>query len=113
MSLNVAPPKSTKAPALRVPPLAPPFRVVLIEPEIPPNTGNVARICAATCSPLHLVGPLGFRIDDHAVKRAGLDYWHLVELHRHLDWPHFQHEASPGRCWLFTAHASRSWFDPS
>src|SRR5438445_641030 len=58
MSLNVAPPKSTKAPALRVPPLAPPFRVVLIEPEIPPNTGNVARICAATCSPLHLVCPL-------------------------------------------------------
>src|SRR5207247_2654536 len=51
--------------------------------------------------------------DDHAVKRAGLDYWHLVELHRHLDWAHFQHDVGPRRCWLFTAHARRSWFDPA
>jgi tRNA (cytidine/uridine-2'-O-)-methyltransferase len=101
---------------LRVPPLQPAFQVVLVEPEIPPNTGNVARLCAATRSPLHLVGPLGFRIDDHAVKRAGLDYWHLVDLRRHLDFPHFEHahrkEAPEGaRRWLFTAHAKRSWFD--
>jgi len=103
---------------LRVAPLAPPFHVVLVEPEIPPNTGNVARICAATSSPLHLVGTLGFRIDDHAVKRAGLDYWHLVDLRRHLDWAHFLHsfekDSPPGpapRKWLFTAHAERSFFD--
>jgi tRNA (cytidine/uridine-2'-O-)-methyltransferase len=99
---------------LRTEPLAPPFHVVLVEPEIPPNTGNVARLCAATSSPLHLVGPLGFRIDDHAVRRAGLDYWHLVEMHRHFDFPHFAHafgRRSPGgRLWYFTAGASQSWF---
>jgi tRNA (cytidine/uridine-2'-O-)-methyltransferase len=105
----------------RVPPLDPPYHVVLLEPEIPPNTGNVARICAATSSPLHLVGTLGFRIDDHAVKRAGLDYWHMVDLRRHLDWQHFLHAfemtfpalpgSRPPRRWLFTAQARRSWFD--
>lgn len=101
---------------LRVPPLQPAFQVVLLEPEIPPNTGNIARLCAATSSPLHLVGPLGFRIDDHAVRRAGLDYWHLVDVRRHLDFAHFIHahekEAPAGaRRWLFTAHARKSWFD--
>jgi tRNA (cytidine/uridine-2'-O-)-methyltransferase len=99
---------------LRTAPLAPPFHVVLVEPEIPPNTGNVARLCAATSSPLHLVGPLGFRIDDHAVRRAGLDYWPLVTLHRHFDFPHFAHAFSllspGGRLWLFSATATRSWF---
>jgi tRNA (cytidine/uridine-2'-O-)-methyltransferase len=60
-----------------------PFHVVLVEPEIPPNTGNVARLCAGTGSPLHLVGKLGFRIDEHAVRRAGLDYWHLVDVQTH------------------------------
>ncbi len=54
--------------------------MVLVEPEIPPNTGNVARLCAATASPLHLVGTLGFRIDEHSVRRAGVDYWHLVDV---------------------------------
>ena len=113
---------------LRVPPLVPPLHVALIEPEIPPNTGNVARLCAATSSPLHLVGPLGFKIDAHAVKRAGIDYWHLVDVRRHLDFPHFAHahgrDASTisttstasirtPRRWLFTAHARRSWFDPT
>src|SRR5690606_37585619 len=58
--------------------LHPPLQIVLVEPEIPPNTGNVARLCAATGSVLHLVGKLGFRTDEHAVRRAGLDYWHLV-----------------------------------
>ena len=92
--------------------------MVLVEPEIPPNTGNVARLCAATTSPLHLVGPLGFRIDDHAVKRAGLDYWPLVDLRRHLDFAHFEHAFSreppdglPRRRWLFSAHATQSFFD--
>jgi tRNA (cytidine/uridine-2'-O-)-methyltransferase len=60
-------------------------RVVLIHPEIPPNTGNVARTCAATCTPLHLVEPLGFEISDRQLRRAGLDYWPLVDLHRHAD----------------------------
>ena len=70
---------------LRAAPLARPFHVVLVEPEIPPNTGNIARLCAATGCPLHLVGKLGFRIDEHAVRRAGLDYWHLVDVRTHAD----------------------------
>src|SRR4051812_18967829 len=59
------------------------LHVALWEPEIPPNTGNVARLCAATGAALHLVGRLGFRIDDKSLRRAGLDYWDAVEVHRH------------------------------
>lgn len=58
-----------------------PFSIVLVEPEIPPNTGNIARTCAATGTSLHLVKPLGFNIDDKTVRRAGLDYWKHVDLH--------------------------------
>ncbi len=98
---------------LRSNPLDAPFHVVLVEPEIPPNTGNVGRLCAATGSKLHLVGKLGFQIDDHAVRRAGLDYWHLVDLTVHLDFQHFVHafrKVSPnGRLHLFTAHAKKSY----
>ncbi len=61
------------------------IHVALVEPEIPPNTGNVARLCAATRTPLHIVGATGFRLDDRAVRRAGLDYWPEVNLRRHLD----------------------------
>lgn len=68
---------------LRSQPVERPFHIVLVEPEIPPNTGNVARLCAATRSALHLVGKLGFRIDEHSVRRAGLDYWHLVDVKTH------------------------------
>jgi tRNA (cytidine/uridine-2'-O-)-methyltransferase len=57
-----------------------PFHIVLVEPEIPPNTGNIARLCGATCSILHLVGKLGFSTDDRALKRAGLDYWNEVDI---------------------------------
>ena len=60
-----------------------PYHVALIEPEIPPNTGNIARLCGATWTPLHLVGRLGFRVDEKAVRRAGLDYWDEVEIHYH------------------------------
>lgn len=102
-------------PRLRAAPLSPPFHVVLVEPEIPPNTGNIARLCAATQSPLHLVGRLGFRIDEHAVRRAGLDYWHLVTVHQHVDFAHFLNafgRASPGGALhLFTAQAERSYLD--
>jgi len=61
------------------------LRVALVEPEIPQNTGNIARLCAATNTQLHIVGVTGFRLDDRAVKRAGLDYWDEVSLHRHRD----------------------------
>jgi tRNA (cytidine/uridine-2'-O-)-methyltransferase len=61
------------------------IHVALVEPEIPPNTGNIARLCAATRTPLHIVGVAGFRLDDRAVRRAGLDYWPEVSLSRHRD----------------------------
>jgi len=61
------------------------FSVALIEPEIPQNTGNIARLCAATRAQLHVVGVTGFRLDDRAVRRAGLDYWEQVSIHRHRD----------------------------
>ena len=61
------------------------LHVVLVEPEIPPNTGNIARLCAATNTHLHIVGVTGFRMDDRTLKRAGLDYWDEVVLHRHMD----------------------------
>jgi tRNA (cytidine/uridine-2'-O-)-methyltransferase len=102
---------------LRAPPLVRPFDIVLVEPEIPPNTGNVARICAATGCPLHLVGRLGFRIDEHAVRRAGVDYWHLVEVNEHLDLAAAESAMAAlrggtrGRSWLFSAKAKRSYLD--
>ncbi|MFU8885218.1 MAG: tRNA (cytidine(34)-2'-O)-methyltransferase [Cyanobacteriota bacterium] len=67
-------------------------RVVLYQPQIPPNTGNVARTCAATAQELHLVAPLGFEISDRQLRRAGLDYWPLVPLHQHADWGELQRE---------------------
>ena len=76
------------------------LNVVLVEPEIPPNTGNVARLCAATGSVLHLVHPLGFRIDDRHLRRAGLDYWHLVEVRHHRSLEAFL-EATRGEPRLF------------
>lgn len=62
------------------------MHIVLIEPQIPPNTGNIARLCAVTGCELHLVEPLGFSIDDKHVKRAGLDYWHFVKIHVHKNY---------------------------
>ena len=98
----------TAGPRLRASPLETPFRIVLLEPEIPQNTGNIARLAAATASPLHLVGPLGFRIDEHAVRRAGLDYWHLVDLHRHDALGDFTAAHPAARLRLFSATATRS-----
>lgn len=67
-----------------------PFNIVLVNPEIPPNTGNIARLCAATGSLLHLVHPLGFQINDKHLKRAGLDYWPLLKVIEHEDWKCFE-----------------------
>src|SRR5712691_10870471 len=104
---------SNTTPRLRALPLPTPFHIVLVEPEIPPNTGNIARLCAATASPLHLVGTLGFRIDEHSVRRAGVDYWHLVNVRQHVDFAHFLHafakESPSGRLHLFSAIAERSY----
>ena len=73
------------------------MRIVLFEPEIPPNTGNIARLCAATKTPLHLIEPLGFKIDDKHLKRAGLDYWEHVKLTIHPDLNHFIKTVQPHR----------------
>ena len=99
------------APKLRCPALRPAFQVVLVEPEIPPNTGSVARTCAATSSPLHLIEPLGFRIDDRSLKRAGIDYWHLVQVHVHASFGAFRAAAPDLRLHLFTANAERSYLE--
>ncbi len=79
--------------------------VALWEPEIPPNTGNIARLCAATGVPLHLIGRVGFRLDERTLRRAGLDYWPAVELHRHTTMEEFR-ENFPGRLCCFSAHAT-------
>jgi len=97
---------------LRAKPIERPLHVVLVEPEIPPNTGNIARLCAATQSVLHLVGRLGFRIDEHAVRRAGLDYWHLVDVRTHVDFAQFLHvfeKESGGALHLFSAQTEKSY----
>src|ERR1043165_1810966 len=65
------------------------MHIILVEPEIPPNTGNVARLCAATRTVLHLIEPLGFKLDDTQLKRAGMDYWEHVEWHRWQNWSEF------------------------
>ncbi len=75
------------------------LHVALFEPEIPPNTGNVARLCAATGARLHLVGRLGFRIDDKTLKRAGLDYWPAVDLVRHHTFEEFEAALGSARVW--------------
>jgi tRNA (cytidine/uridine-2'-O-)-methyltransferase len=85
------------------------LRVALVEPEIPPNTGNIARLCAATFTPLHLVGKLGFRTDDKAVKRAGLDYWSEVEIHYHLNLDDLYASLPGCRFLYFTTKAERSY----
>jgi len=100
-----------QGPKLRCPPPRTPLRVVLVEPEIPPNTGSIARTCAATGSALHLVEPLGFRIDDRSLKRAGIDYWHLVQVHVHASFTAFVDAHPQTRLHLFTAEAKRSYLD--
>lgn len=77
------------------------MHVVLVEPEIPPNTGNIARLCAATNSPLHLIEPFGFTLDDKQLKRAGMDYWQQVHWRRWPNWREFQENLPVGACfWL-------------
>jgi tRNA (cytidine/uridine-2'-O-)-methyltransferase len=77
------------------------MNVVLLEPEIPPNTGNVARLCAATKSVLHLIEPFGFKLDDTQLKRAGMDYWQHVEWHRWANWKAFEAQLpADARLWF-------------
>ncbi len=100
-------------PAMRLAPAAAvgdaPLHIVLVEPQIPPNTGNVARLCAATGCALHLVEPLGFRIDDRALKRAGLDYWDALAVVLHPSLDDFVTRYPAERCWLLSTRAARSY----
>lgn len=86
------------------------LHVALVEPQIPPNTGNVARLCAATGTPLHLVEPLGFSLDGAELKRAGLDYWDAVELWVHPGWRAFRDAIARERCLYFSARGTRSFW---
>lgn len=90
-------------------------QIVLVNPEIPPNTGNIARTCAATDTPLHLVQPLGFELSDRYLKRAGLDYWPYVDLHLHDSIDDFLQRAKSthGRLIGFTARVESSYTDIS
>ena len=85
------------------------MNIVLVEPEIPPNTGNVARLCAATKTTLHLVEPFGFKLDDAQLKRAGMDYWQHVEWHRWKNWSVFElaHRADAARFWFIESKGPR------
>src|SRR5215210_3854219 len=87
------------------------FHVALVEPEIPPNTGNVARLCAATRTPLHVVGATGFRLDDRAVRRAGLDYWPEVDLRRHRDLSALYESLPAARFLYLTTKAERPYYE--
>jgi len=88
------------------------FNIVLVEPEIPPNTGNIARLCAATGSVLHLVEPLGFSIDDRQLKRAGLDYWKSVELHLWQNLAQIQAAADKSvDFWYLSTKAAKSYLE--
>ncbi len=85
------------------------IRVALVEPEIPPNTGNIARLCAATRVPLHIVGVTGFRLDDRAVRRAGLDYWPEVDLQRHVDLDDLYQSLPKARFLYLSTKADKSY----
>lgn len=84
------------------------FHVVLVEPDIPQNTGNIIRLCANTGAQLHLIEPLGFPMDHAKMRRAGLDYHEYATVQAHRDWPSFlaSHKPDPGRVFFFSSHAS-------
>lgn len=86
-----------------------PFHIVLVEPEIPANTGNIARTCAATGCTLHLVRPLGFSTDDKVLKRAGLDYWHSVQVEYHNSFWHLKEKYPEGRFFCATTKAKQHY----
>lgn len=88
---------------------APALNIVLVEPEIPQNTGNIARLCAATGTILHLIEPLGFSLTDKAVQRAGLDYWNAVEVHRYSNLEHFSAALPGARRFYFSTSGTKNY----
>lgn len=89
------------------------LNIVLVSPAIPQNTGNIARTCAATGAALHLVEPLGFEITDKNLKRAGLDYWQYLELHRYRNLDDFFSANPDGACYFFSTKARKTYTDVS
>ena len=87
------------------------MHIALYEPEIPPNTGNVARLCAATKTDLHVVGVTGFRMDDRELRRSGLDYWKYVNLHRHVDLDELYDRLPDSRFVYLTTKATRPYWE--
>ena len=87
------------------------FNIVLLAPEIPSNTGNIVRTCAATSCRLHLIKPLGFDTSDRELKRAGLDYWHFVDIHIYEDLTDFYQTCQPERCWYTSTKAAHRYTD--
>lgn len=85
--------------------------IALYEPEIPPNAGNIARLCAATGASLHLIGRLGFSFRHPDAKRAVMDYWEKLEWTRHVNYDDFRAAVAPRRIWMFTTHAERTFWD--
>jgi tRNA (cytidine/uridine-2'-O-)-methyltransferase len=88
-----------------------PFHIVLVEPEIPPNTGNIARTCSVTGTVLHLIHPLGFSTDDKTLKRAGLDYWHELEVHHYDSFAQLKERYPEGRFFCATTKGSHLYTD--
>lgn len=89
----------------------PQFNIVLLNPEIPQNTGNIGRTVAATGCRLHIVHPIGFDMSEKARRRAGLDYWEMVDCVEHESWDDFLQRENPRRLWLFTTRSSRAHWD--
>ena len=87
------------------------MHIVLHEPEIPQNTGNIARTCAATGATLHLIEPLGFRLDEKSVKRAGMDYWQHVDLHTYKNFEEFKEKNPNAKIWMATTKAKHVYSD--
>lgn len=85
------------------------MHVALVEPEIPPNTGTIARLCAATFTDLHIVGVAGFRLDEKAVRRAGLDYWDEVKIHRHIELEDLYKALPDSRFLYFTTKSDKNY----
>lgn len=86
------------------------MEIVLVNPQIPQNTGSIARTAAATQTPLHLVGEVGFDLSEKAVRRAGLDYWPYVTLQRHHSWEDYLEKSRPNQVWLFSKFGSRLYY---
>lgn len=85
------------------------MHILLHQPEIPGNTGNIGRTCVATGTPLHLIEPLGFRLDEKSIKRAGMDYWHQLEVHRYMNFEEFKEKHPNAKIWMATTKAKHCY----